>query len=136
MYRDELLEAFYNQHGYIPDEEEFEHYARGLEQEDESNQQGYKTVVTPPRAQSGYSSYRQYSVSSEPEDQLIKELKSLFRDLANKAKSGLKNGQNDVLSDERVDEFNYMLTSFLLKSALYFVLKGAFEKGYNYNDLY
>lgn len=134
MNQAELLEEFYNVYGYLPDEHELEDYARSLEQEDEHIMK--RTVITSPRTQSGFSSYRQYSVSSEPEDELVSELKSLFKDITKKAKSGLKNRQSDILADERVDEFNYMLTTFLLKTALYFVLKGAFDKGYNYNDLY
>ncbi|TJX12987.1 hypothetical protein E9840_11195 [Tissierella creatinini] len=134
MDRDSLVEKFYYEYGYIPDSDELEHFER----EQNLNQEEYsvrRTVTTPQREQSGYSTYRQLE-PSEPEDVLIKELKGLFKDITTKAKSSLREKQNDILDDEKINEFNYMLTTFLLKAALYFVIKGGFQKGYNYSDLY
>ena len=136
MNRAELLEKFYNTFGYLPDESELLEFETSLEEDDYSEQQRYKTVSTPPRARSDHNEYNRYRTTLSPEDELIKELKEVFRDISSKARESIRNKQDKLIDDERIDEFSYMMMSFLLRSALYFVSKGSFQKGYRFTDLY
>lgn len=125
MLRHELLEKFYNEFGYLPDGDELKDFENDLKLHDYPDKTIYRDQdIT-----------RTHSTQYEPQDELLQELGLLFHDVSKSAKKSLRGAQERIITDDRVEEFNSMLITFLLKSSLYFVLKKSYEKGYNFNDL-
>lgn len=124
MLREELIDQFYNEFGYVPDEREFEDYQADNGFEEYHNRPIFKNIK-----------HTQSSFEFEPTDDLLVELNETFKFLKVKAKQNIKERQENLLQEDNLDEFVYMLSSFLLKAGLYFILKKSFEKGYKYNEL-
>lgn len=118
MRKDELISSFYEDYGYIPSEEELNDYGN-------SNDDNYHSQPSFSRVRHSQSQFE-----FEPTGDLIIELNETIRFIATMAKKNLKNKQNDLICDDNINEWSYMLFSFLLKSALYFVLRKSYERGY------
>lgn len=123
MLRQELIDEFYNKFGYVPDEQELEDYSASV-YEEYHNKPNFNSIK-----------HTQSSFEFDLSDDLLIELTETFKFIKTKAKASLKEKQDELIHEDRLDEFNYMLFTFLLKAALYFVLKKSFEKGYKYNEL-
>lgn len=124
MLREELIDQFYNEFGYVPDEQELEDYQADYGYEEYHSRPNFKSIK-----------HTQSSFEFEPSDDLLVELNETFKFLKVRAKQNIKERQENLLQEDNLDEFVYMLSSFLLKAGLYFILKKSFEKGYKYNEL-
>lgn len=124
MLREELIDQFYNEFGYIPDEHELQDYQADNGFEEYHSRPKFRTIK-----------HSQSYFEFEPNDDLLIELNETLKFLKVKAKQSLKEKQKNILQEDTLDEFIYMLSSFLLKAGLYFILKKSFDKGYRFDEL-
>ena len=128
MTKRELVEIFRRQYGYEPEGEELnllmDEY--GLEHDEEygywnrqQRQQGSRIY--------DLNSGTHTSNNSNAASDLIQEVKDIFEEISGLAGKSINNTEHN----ENLDEFSHMLMVFVIKSALYFLLKSAYSKGYD-----
>jgi hypothetical protein len=126
MTKREFVEIFRRQYGYEPEGEELDLLLDEYHVDDDEG-------LPPPRQQSKVYQFssNNYSRSNDnPVDDLLKEIKNIFLGIGSSAKRSASNSNN-----ENFTEFSFMLVVFLLKAGLYFCLKEAYSRGFDFTNL-
>jgi hypothetical protein len=125
MTRAQLIRLYENENGFTPSEDEIELLMDRYHLSDED------TDLPPPRQQqSRIYQFNSRNTASDPINDLFREVKSIFTGLAGSAKRSC-----DKTEDENLNEFALMALVFLLKAGLYFSLKTAYKKGFDFANL-
>lgn len=125
MTKSELIEIFRRQYGYEPDGDELEILLNEYQVEDEEKYE-------PPRQQSRVFQFdrNRCNTVNDPVNDLLKEVKNIFGGIAGSSQRSVNKDSNDNLT-----EFSLMLMVFLLKAGLYFSLKSAYSRGFDFANL-
>ena len=126
MTKSELIEIFRRQYGFEPEGAELETLLDEYHVDDDDNYE-----PQPQRQQSrvyNFTGNSYHSDSNKAASNLIQEIKDIFGGLSGLAGRSVR--KNDI-DENDLNEFSYMLAAFLCKSALYFLLKSAYSKGYS-----
>lgn len=122
MSREEFIQMFERENGYVPDDETIDlymqHYCRFNQ---ESRQQGrvYQFTSSASNSESDYGT-----------NELLKEIKNIFCGIAKCSKKS-----SGKIDDDNMSEFGFMAAIFLFKAGLYFLLKTAYSKGFDFANL-
>ena len=114
MGKDEFVQLFVDKYGFEPDPEDLEElFPRQRQQRGQ--------LASLPRSRRNY-----------PAEGLLGEINDLFSDIAYSARLAAKRSAGTAPTvDPRVKEFGLMLMLFIVKAAGYFVMRAAFEEGYD-----
>jgi hypothetical protein len=125
MTRGEFIQLFRRENGYDPDQETIESMSTHYDIDDDG--------LPPPRQQSRvfqFNNRNNGSNNNDPVNDLFREIKNIFGGIAGSSKRAA-----DKDSDSDMVEFGFMLLVFLLKTGLYFSLKTAYSKGFDFANL-
>lgn len=116
--REKAIEAFYTEYGYLPDENDLRKYL----------DDNYE-----PRFEDRFSNFRGPIPirNSNPESELIDEVKNIFSSISSIARNTSKNGKNTF----EKDELSHMFMLFLTKASLYLIIKSCYQKGYDFTNI-
>lgn len=122
MTKEQFIRLFEHENGYTPDEETINLCMHHYDIEDEPREQ--RNVYQ--FARKSYTSDTDSSASD-----LLKEIRNIFAGIAGSAQ---KSSNRDHESSNK-EEFTFMVAIFLCKTSLYFLLKEAYNKGYDFANL-
>lgn len=123
MTRAQLIRLYENENGYTPSEDEIELLM------DQYHLGDADADLPPPRRVYQFKNYSNDSRDSFAND-LFSEIKNIFTEIAGSAKRS-----SDKVENENLNEFTFMAIVFLLKAGLYFSLKAAYARGFDFANL-
>lgn len=119
MTKQEFIQCFIDQYGYLPDEETL--------------QEMFPSSHPRMPAQLSYLDKRR--INRPRGEDLLNEIKGIFSDLATYAKSSVHKKPKLTTSSPWMTEFAYMAAVFAGKTFLYFMLQASYKNGFDYSNL-
>lgn len=123
---EDFIESYYEDYGQYPSERVIMEYLSY------GNSNQYQQSFNKPNSLNQSKIYNQ-NCHNSAEDLLV-EIKGIFSGIAHNVQIS-SHAKEFAMENNTFNEFNLMLMIFLSKSALYFLLKHSYNRGYDFSNL-